>query len=125
MFFDSLILYFIAGLGCLAIAGAVFWMIFSNYEKIETTVLEGMSNYASEIYDLLDRMFLRRPMNQVYLMILVPTILFGLIGFTVGLLLSGFISSILLAGVLGTMGFKLPGTFIRARFDARVVKFDK
>lgn len=123
MFWNSVILYSSGVVGTVLVAGAVFVGMYLNYKKIEDAVFRGLSSYASELYELLDRMYQRRPLQQVYLMILVPTVLFALTGLFVGFNFGLFLG-LVLALILGAFGFKMPGWVLRALFKRRVAKFD-
>ena len=120
----KIFIWFLGLLGTAAIGAGIFWFIFNRYEEIETRVLQSMSDYAAELYDYLDRMFLRRPLSQCYLMILIPTILFSIIGFVGGLYL-GFFQALIGAFLVGSMGYKLPRSIIRGIFMRRIQKFDR
>ena len=116
--------WFVLLVGTLAVAGAMFWTIFNRYQEIESKILEKISTYATDIYDHLDRMFLRAPMNRCYAFILIPTAFFGLLGLGVGLRV-GIFSGFMLAGFFGMIGYKLPGLFVKNLFQRRLMKFDK
>ncbi len=121
---SSLFLWSVAFLGAIALAFAAGATIFRRYTEIEQKVIQELSDYAAEIYDLLDKMYRRQSMNRIYVMILVPTILFGLLGFAIGIS-SGPLAGIIAAFVLGAAGFKIPGAFVRGAFQRRLTKFDK
>ncbi|MBN8555046.1 MAG: type II secretion system F family protein [Deltaproteobacteria bacterium] len=110
--------------GTVTVGAGIFWFIFNRYAEIEARVLQSMSDYAAELYDYLDRMFLRRPLSHCYLMILIPTILFSIVGFVGGLYL-GFFQAIIGAALVGAMGYKLPRSIIRGIFMRRIQKFDR
>ncbi|MDB5038730.1 MAG: type secretion system protein [Bacteriovoracaceae bacterium] len=117
-------LWLLAGLGSIAIAGAAFWTIFSRYESLETGVLQKVSSDATLLYDYLDKMYLRQSMNRCYLAILIPTGVFGLIGLGVGFNF-GILSGFLFAFILGAVGYRIPILIIKMMFSRRLVKFDK
>lgn len=121
---DKGIEYFLLLIGIVAIGGALFSFIYFNYQKIEASVMQSMADYAAELYDYLDRMFKRKTMNECYVLIIVPTAFFVLVGFISGLSINvqmGFA----LAFVFGFLGFRLPRLFVRAMFQRRVALFDR
>lgn len=124
MSLSTLTLWLLGGVGSLAIAGSVFWTIFNRYENIETQVLQQISTDASQIYDYLDRMFLRQPMNRCYLFILIPTGIFGLLGLIVGLNV-GVFSGLIAGFILGAVGYKIPLMLVKTMFTRRLMKFDR
>lgn len=118
---------FLMGLGLVgtaAIVVSVFWFFFTHYDMLEQRILNKISNYALEIYDYFDRMFKRKPMNHCYLIILVPTVVFSLLGLMLALKL-GLLFGLGGAVFFGFIGFKLPGNMVRFIFNRRVSKFDK
>ena len=117
-------LFILGALGTIFGVAAVFLFVYSRYEEIEKRVLTGIAGYAEHIYDLLDRMYRRTPMNKCYLIILVPTISFAVIGFAAGLQV-GFFSAIMLSAFFAWLAYKIPGKIIQGVFDRRVAKFDK
>lgn len=120
----KIIEYFLLILGVALVGGAAFAAIYFQFEKIERSVMEGMAEYAAELYDYLDRMFKRRTMNQCYVMILVPTIGFALFGLVAGLNLGIFVGP-LFALIFGMIGFKLPRMIVKNLFQRRVALFDR
>lgn len=117
------IYYALVALGVLAASGAAFWLTFIRYEMLENKIRDGISDYAASLYDLFDRMFKRKTMNQCYLIILISTIVAGLIGFVIGIQVN-FMLAILFSLLLGLLGFRLPGILVRFLFNRRVAKFD-
>jgi tight adherence protein B len=117
-------MWFLIAIGSLALSAGVFWLILNNYEKLEMGVLQKVSNDAAQIYDLLDRMFLRRSMNHCYLYILLPTGIMALVGFVAGLQM-GLLNGVFAAGVLGLLGYRLPILAVKTMFSRRLVKFDR
>lgn len=116
------LIFLVAGVTAAALTS--FLIIYRNYEDIERKVLEGISSYASQIYDQLDRMFLRQPVNKVYLMIVIPAIFCGLVGFGIGINF-GFLESIVASLVFALIGFRLPGLIVNNMFQKRLEKFDR
>ncbi len=124
MNFSQATLYLLAGTGVVLVAGSIYAIIYSNYAELERNIRRRLEDYAQELYDYLDRMFIRIPLSRCYLMILVPTITFSFIGFVVGLQLS-FVLGCFAAVVCGFFGFKTPRTIISGWFKRRVQKFDR
>ncbi len=122
--FDVALEWMFLIVGVVAIGAAAFSGIFWNYEKIENSIKENLSAYATEIYDYLDRMFKRRTLNECYTLILVPTLFLGFVGFVIGVG-AGLFSGLALAFVFGFMGFKIPGNIVRTMFQKRIELFDK
>ncbi len=115
--------YFVGLVGAASMATLVFWYVFSRYDVLEAKVQERVASDAAQIYDYLDRMYRRIPMSKCYLLVIIPAATLGVIGFWIGLR-SGFLVSIILAGFLGTIGYKVPGLIVKKIFDRRVEKFD-
>ena len=124
MILPSVWLWLVGGLGSLAIAGAVFWLIFTRYEFLEMNIQQRVSDDASQLYDYLDRMFLRQPMNRIYLFFLVPTVLFSVVGLAIGLHI-GLFWGFIFAALFGFVGYQLPGIIVKSMFSRRLLKFDK
>jgi len=116
--------YLIAIFGTLAVLFAAFTLVFVYYSSIEVRVLRGIADYASEIYSYLDRMFIRQPLGRCYLLIIIPTIFFSLVGLGIGFS-GGFFLGILCAFAFGTMGYLMPGMIGKTMFLRRVNKFDR
>lgn len=123
-FKDEMFLFFIVAIGLLALGVLAFGIIYVNYRNIESKIKDAISDYASTLYNIFDRMYLRRPLNQCFVIIIASTGIFGFIGFAVGLLL-GFFAGLVGAVVLGALGFKLPGIMMNFIFKKRVEKFDQ
>lgn len=115
--------YLLLLLGCLATSAAVYFYIRTKYSDAESKIIDGISDYAAELYDKLDRMYYRKTMNYCYLLITLSAGLFGALGFLLGLQFS-LLLSVIVAVVLGVLGFKLPGIVIRFFFNRRIQKFD-
>jgi len=111
------------GLGVLLLMGAVFFVVFQKYDQLEVKVMDGIADYAQELYKLFDLMFVRKTMNYCYVLILTSTIVMGFLGFVGGLQING-IAALGLALGFGVMGYKLPGSIVRTMFNRRVAKFD-
>lgn len=129
---SSILIGFFGVVASVAVAGGIFLFVFNRYSEIEGGVFQFIGNYANEIYDLLDKMFRRRSLQQCYLIILVPTGIMGFLGFIVGVKLGasmGGLMAILVpfiaSFVVGALGFKAPGMIIRFQFQRRLEKFDK
>jgi tight adherence protein B len=120
---NKLIEYVLLIMGVGVVGYGVYFSIFRNFGRLEAGVINRISGYAREIYDLLDKMFKRKTMNYVYGLILIPTLVFGLIGLAVGLGVS-FVFSVVLALAFGFFGFKLPGIVVRFLFKRRVELFE-
>lgn len=124
MSLSSIGLFLVGFVGALTFGGAVAWYIYRRYFEIEQRVLEGAASYAAQIYDYLDRMYKRQPMNRIYTGIVISTGFFGLIGLTLGLQL-GLFYGIAAAILMGILGFRLPGLVVRTVFQRRLMLFDK
>jgi len=118
------LVYAIVSIGLSIISGAIFWFTYSRYQEWETKAREGMSDYAAELYDLFDRMFMRKTMNQCYTLIIIATTVLGFLGFVLGLSFSLLIG-IIAGAAAGFFGFKLPGLIVRGLFKRRVERFDR
>lgn len=101
----------------------VFWFIYSRYSEWETKAREGMSDYAAELYDLFDRMFMRQNLNRCYSLIIISTAVAGFVGFSIGLSVSLFFG-VIAAALGGMLGFRLPGLIVKAMFQRRLSKFN-
>lgn len=123
-FKDEVFLYFIVSLGLLSLGVLAFGVIFFNYAKIEAKIKDSISEYAARLYDLFDRMYLRKPLNHCFVIIIASTGIFGFIGFAVGLL-AGLFGGLVGGLVFGVFGFKLPGLLMNFIFKRRVEKFDR
>jgi tight adherence protein B len=123
IFQGQLIFYFIVGVGVIVLAGAVFGLIYSQYESTEKKVMDGISDYASHLYKTLDLMFMRKTMNYCYMLILIFSIVFGFLGFVLGLQHSLF-GAVVGALALGFLGFKMPGIVVDSMFKRRLAKFE-
>ncbi|MGA0164641.1 MAG: type II secretion system F family protein [Bdellovibrionota bacterium] len=123
-FKDEVFLYFIVSLGLLSLGVLAFGVIFFNYAKIEAKIKDSISEYAARLYDLFDRMYLRKPLNHCFVIIIASTGIFGFIGFVVGLL-AGLFGGLVGGLVFGVFGFKLPGLLMNFIFKRRVEKFDR
>lgn len=128
---QTLVIWFLGIVGSVALAGGVFGYIIWKYSELEEKVITFISSSANQIYDYLDRMFLRRSLQACYLIILIPTGVLGLIGFLLGIRMgisSGAFTALIYGGVVsflfGYIGFKTPTALIKMRFDARLRKFD-
>lgn len=115
--------YFFFGLGLVLSFAALYLGVRTKYEEWEENVQTGIKDYANQLYDYLDRMFLRQPLKRCYGMILGSTIFFGVLGLLFGLPF-GLMGSAVGAVALSVLGFKLPGIVIKFLFDKRVEKFD-
>jgi tight adherence protein B len=121
---SNLTILFLGALGTLCGFAAVYWYIYNKYEILEQKVLDAIAAYSTDIYETLDRMYQRKPMNKVYILILVPTIVMALLGFSLGLNIS-LLSGLMLAGFFAMIGYKLPGKIIKMIFNRRILKFDR
>lgn len=118
------ILYYVfIVLGLASLMFGVFFLVSKNYKDFEDKTMDGISDYAAELYRLFDLMFMRKSLNFCYALIVSCSLVFGFIGFVAGLQLSLFWAVVAAAG-LGFMGFKLPGGVVRSLFNRRVAKFD-
>lgn len=124
MSFGLLLLWVLAVVGTIGIFGSVFYLSFIHYEQNEVTVRKLIADYAAQIYDYLDRMFKRQPLDRCYLMIIVPTVTLALMGLAMGFRF-GLLEGLMLGFAFGFIGFKLPGKIVRTMFEKRVAKFDK
>lgn len=121
---DTLILL---GLGTLLTFfgfGAISLAIYKNYPKIEERVTVQLSSSASELYDLLDRMFRRRSMASCYQIILISTVSGLVMGAMVGLNF-GILGALAFGLSMAVAGYKIPGALVRFQFQRRVEKFDR
>ncbi len=123
-FLPVLLQIFVGILGGLAIAAAIFWTVFRRYDDIEVKVLGRVAADAHSLYDTLDKMYRRKTMQQVYLMVLVPAAAFGTVGLFIGLRY-GLMMGGMVAGVLGFVAYKLPGVIANRMLKIRVEKFDR
>lgn len=110
-------------IGLASLMFGVFFLVSKNYKEFEDKTMDGISDYAGELYRLFDLMFMRKSLNFCYALIVSCSLFFGFIGFVAGLQLSLFWSVVAAAG-LGFMGFRMPGAVVRSLFNRRVAKFD-
>lgn len=115
--------YFVAFVGAIALGAFAFSFVFRRYDSIEAQVKDRVASDAAQIYDYLDRMYKRRSMNYCYLLVIIPSAVLALIGFWIGLT-NGLLISLILAGGLGAVGYKVPILVVKKIFDMRVEKFD-
>jgi tight adherence protein B len=123
-FRDELLLFFVAGFGLLVCGALVFGLVYVNYFSLEQKIRDSISDYANHLYDVFDRMYQRRPLNQCFILIIAVTGGFGFLGFVVGILL-GPLMGIIFALIFGAVGFKLPRVVMDFIFKKRVEKFDR
>lgn len=114
----------LALLGMLAIAAAVFWFAFLNYDEVEEKSREGFSDYVAEIYSYFDRMFMRKSMNQCYAFIMISIGVSAVFGFVLGLQLN-ILGAFAFGFLGGLLGYRIPGAFMRTIFARRVAQFDR
>jgi len=106
-----------------ATAAVIYSLIFANYQNLEQRTIEGLAGYAQQLYDYFDRLFKRKTLNQCYLLIVLSTAGFALVGFASGIYFG--VMPALWASSIGTLiGFRLPGFVLKKLFEARVQKFD-
>lgn len=110
-------------LGLASLMFGVFFLVSKNYKEFEDKTMDGISDYAGELYRLFDLMFMRKSLNFCYALIVSCSLAFGFIGFVAGLQLSLFWAVVIAAG-FGFVGFRLPGAIVRWMFSKRVAKFD-
>lgn len=122
--FDAVVLFFFQFGGLVFLAAAFFLVIYSKYSEWEVSVKDGISGYAEEIYEYLDKMFKRRPVRDCYLAILGSTVLFGIFGFLFGLTFN-VMGALLGMLIFAFVGFKMPGIAVKYVFQNRVEKFDE
>lgn len=109
--------------GVSLLGASIYLLVMNKYDEWEASTRAGLEGYVQEIYDLMDRMFMRKTMNQCYLMILVPTGALTFLGLLAGVAF-GIAMSLILGAVLGFVGFKLPRFIVRTMFKKRNEKFD-
>lgn len=122
--FNLLILFILGALGAAGAGVAVFFLVRSRFESIEERVNLATGHYANEVYDLLDRMYKRKTMEQCYRIILIPALVMGFIGLVIGIKF-GFLESLIFAAIFGMIGYRAPGIIIRGMFKRRIELFDR
>ena len=120
----NLFIEYLLVLFALAATGwVVYSLIFSHYQDLESRTIQGLAGYAQQIYDYFDRLFRRKTLDQCYLLIIVSTASFGLIGFAAGLYF-GILTAFWVSAIFTLIGFRLPGLVLKQLFESRVNKFD-
>jgi tight adherence protein B len=114
-------LFLVIGAGLIFVA--FFAIVMAKYSEWEQKVKTGVHDYAAELHDYFDRMYMRQTMARSYQIILGCTIFFGLIGLFIGLRF-GLIGSLFLGTVLAAGAYRLPGVVVRYLYHKRLEKFD-
>lgn len=120
---DAILSYALLAVGLSTVIATVFWFVFSRYSQWELQAKEGMSEYASELYSIFDRMFWRQSLNRCYTFIIVSSVAFGFVFFALGLAFS-ILGGLMGAAFGGILGFRFPGIIMRFLFRRRVARFD-
>lgn len=123
-YLEEITMWLALSLSVVIVCAAVFYLFYSNYSNVESKTIHGIGDYANHLYDRLDRMFKRKPLRSCYTIILVSTVVFALIGLFGGFRF-GFLPGIILAGLLGFIGFKMPKIIVDTLFQRRVDLFDR
>jgi tight adherence protein B len=122
-FFNEAQYYVFLVLGAASIFVALFLLFMNKYGEWERDIKVGVHDYAAEIYDYFDRMYMRQSMNRAYQIILGTTIFFGVVGLLIGLRF-GLIGSLIAGSLLAFGAYRLPGIVIRFVYQKRLETFD-